>query len=248
MFLPSKVRTEFPEPLQFLFERWRYKSLQSGRGAGKSWSVADALLMLGVNATIHGWRADRQPLRIVCARETQSSIKDSVHKLLGDRIKDMGLRRFYEVQRTTILGKNGTEFIFTGLSDPESMKSLEGADILWVEEAQKLSKHSWEIIRPTVRREGKDANGPWTSEIWATWNPGLDTEETYLQFCVNPPTGAKCVTLNWRDNPWFPKVLDIERLDLLAKDPVSYRNILGRRNPLRGRRRRVRPRDPAGHE
>lgn len=233
-----EIRGEWPVKLQFLFERWRYKSLDSGRGASKSWSVADALLLLGFDATVQGWRADDQPLRVVCARETMASLKESVYKLLCDRIQAMGLGSDYEVQKATILGRKRkripggdgfgrTEFVFTGLGDPESLKSLEGGDILWLEEAQKISKASWTVIVPTLRKEGVDALGPWSSEIWLTWNPHFDTDETYLRFKVDPPANAKCVTLSWHDNPWFPRILELERLECLRTDPVGYRNIWG---------------------
>lgn len=222
----EQVNAQFPKKLRMLFERWRYKSMDSGRGAAKSWSVADALLWLGFDATINGWRAEKQPLRIVCGRETQNSIKESVHALLKDRIKARRcLSEFYTVLEREIRGANGTLFIFKGLRDPDALKSLEGADILWIEEAQGVTKETWDIVTPTVRKEGTDAHGDWSSEIWATWNPRLDTDPTYVKFKVNPPTGAKVVSLGWRENPWFPRTLEIERLDMLRDDPVAYRNV-----------------------
>ena len=218
------VSVQFPKKLGFLFSRWRYKGLHSGRGAAKSWSVADALLMLGKDRTINGWRIEPGPVRVVCARETMKSLKDSSYRLLCDRIKELQLQEHYGVQRDIIRGKNGTEFIFTGLSDPQGIKSLEGADILWVEEAQVVSKHSWDTLVPTLRKEGIDAAGDWYSEIWVTWNPSLDTDETHMRLVVNPPTNSKVVALSWRDNPWFPKVLDVERRDCLRLNPADYGN------------------------
>ena len=170
--------------------------------------MARALLALG----------SAKPLRILCAREIQKSITDSVHRLLADQVASMGLAGFYEVQQTTIKGANGTQFIFAGLRhNINNIKSLEGADIVWVEEAQTVSKASWEKLIPTVRKPG--------SQIIVTFNPELDTDETYVRFVKNAPPGATVVKVDWRDNPWFPPELDVERLHLKATDPDAYLNI-----------------------
>jgi phage terminase large subunit len=172
--------------------------------------VANALLTKGVH----------QPLRILCTREVQQSIRDSVHKLLSDRIQALGLGALYDIDLRGIHGKCGTEFMFAGLSDQtaESLKSYEGVDIVWLEEAQVLSKRSWTILVPTIRKDG--------SEIWATWNPELDTDETYLRLVENPPEDIIHIEMNWRDNPWFNEVLEKERQHAqltLPKD--EYENI-----------------------
>lgn len=204
----DNARIEFPAKLQCLFEPGRYKVLYGGRGGAKSWGVARALLALG----------SAKPLRILCAREIQKSITDSVHRLLADQVASMGLAGFYEVQQTTIKGANGTQFIFAGLRhNINNIKSLEGADIVWVEEAQTVSKASWEKLIPTVRKPG--------SQIIVTFNPELDTDETYVRFVKNAPPGATVVKVDWRDNPWFPPELDAERLHLKATDPDAYLNI-----------------------
>ena len=190
---------EFPEKLGFLFEPHRYKIAYGGRGGAKSWGFARALLI----------QAAERPLRILCAREVQKSIKDSVHKLLSDQTYELGLDSDYKVNQNEIRGAYGSEFIFTGLSDQtsDSIKSFEGIDIVWVDEAHKVSRRSWDILLPTIRKE--------SSEIWISLNPELDTDETYVRFVENPPKGAKVVSMSFRDNPWFPKVLEDERQEFL---------------------------------
>ena len=137
------AKAEFPLKLQCLFQPSRYKVLYGGRGGAKSWGVARALLIKGAQA----------PLRVLCSREFQTSIKDSVHKLLSDQIMALGLDGFYEITQTSIRGKNGSEFSFVGLKNNVSnVKSYEGVDICWVEEAQTVSRSSWNTLIPTVRR------------------------------------------------------------------------------------------------
>jgi phage terminase large subunit len=201
---------ELPEKLGFLLsEKHRYKGAYGGRGSAKSWTFARALLLLGAT----------KKLRILCAREIQKSIKQSVHKLLGDQILAMGLEGFYEVLETEIRGKNGTEFSFSGLATHtvDSIKSYEGCDICWVEEAHAVSKRSWDILIPTIRKE--------ESEIWISFNPELETDETYQRFVANPPPNSKIVHMNYTDNPWFSDVLEQERLHCQLTDPKGYANI-----------------------
>lgn len=200
------MKVELPEKLSFLLtEKARYKGAKGGRGSAKSWSFAKALLILGSS----------RRLRILCTREVQKSIKQSVHKLLKDQIEALGLSSFYEVLDTEIRGKNGTEFSFSGLSDQtvDSIKSFEGCDIVWVEEAQSVSKRSWSVLIPTIRKDG--------SEIWLTFNPELETDETYDRFVTNKPDDAIIVDMNHSDNPWFPEVLEKERLQALATLPKA---------------------------
>lgn len=203
------LSVKFPRKLQFLFHPSRYKVLHGGRGSAKSWSVARALLINSASSR----------LRVLCAREVQESIKNSVHRLLQDQIIGLGLGAFYTVTDTEIRGKNGSLFIFTGLSQHtvESIKSYEGCDIVWVEEAQSVSKRSWDVLTPTIRKPD--------SEIWMTLNPHLETDETFVRFVESAPKSAIVVEMNWRDNPWFPAVLNQERLDCLARDPDNYDNI-----------------------
>lgn len=199
---------KFPSKLEFLFEPHRVKCAYGGRGSGKSWGFARALLL----------QAASKQMRILCAREVQKSIKQSVHQLLSDQIQSLGLGAFYEILETEIRGKNGSTFSFAGLATNtvESIKSFEGCDIVWVEEAQTVSKRSWDILIPTIRKEA--------SEIWVTFNPDIDTDDTYQRFVINPPDSAKVVKINYSDNPWFPEVLELERLHSYRTNP-DYKNI-----------------------
>lgn len=202
------AKAEFPHKLSVLFEKSRYKVLYGGRGGAKSWGIARALLILGA----------KSELRILCAREFQTSIKDSVHKLLCDQIESLGLLGFYEITQTSIRGKNGTEFSFVGLkNNVGNVKSYEGVDICWVEEAQTTSRLSWNVLIPTIRKEG--------SEIWISFNPELETDETFQRFVVNPPEDAKIVKINWSDNPWFPETLRLEKDSLRIRDHNAYLNV-----------------------
>lgn len=201
-------KAEFPAKLSVLFEKSRYKVLYGGRGGAKSWGVARALLIL----------AAKDPLRILCAREFQTSLKDSVHKLLCDQIQALGLETFYDVTQATIRAKNGSEFNFVGLkNNVANVKSYEGVDICWVEEAQTVSRSSWNTLIPTIRKEG--------SEIWITFNPELETDETYQRFVVHAPDNAIVRKINWNDNPWFPQTLREEKDALKNRDIQAYNNV-----------------------
>lgn len=205
----SAQRVELPQKLLPLFQPCRYKVLHGGRGSAKSWSVARALVAL----------AAAKPIRVLCARETQKSIQESVHRLLKDQIGLLGLDGLFDVQETKILGRNGSEFVFAGIRQQgvANLKSFEGTDIAWVEEAQVVTKRSWEVLLPTIRKPG--------SEIWITFNPELSDDETFRRFVEDPPEGAWVCQVNWSDNPWFPPELERERLDTLKRDPVGYRTI-----------------------
>jgi phage terminase large subunit len=201
-------QVEFPEKLSILFDSARYKVLYGGRGGAKSWGIARALLIIGA----------RKTTRILCAREFQTSIRDSVHKLLSDQIVSMGLIEFYEITQNSIRGKNGTEFSFVGLkNNVANIKSYEGCDICWVEEAQTTSKLSWNVLIPTIRKEG--------SEIWISFNPELETDETYQRFIVNQPENCIVQRINWSDNPWFPETLRLEKDALFVRDRESYNTV-----------------------
>lgn len=199
---------EFPEKLGFLFEPHRYKVAWGGRGGAKSWGYARALLIL----------ATQKPKRILCGREIQNSIAESVHQLLKDQIKILGLTAKYDVQKTAIYGSNGSQFNFAGLKhNIKSIKSFEAADIVWVEEADQVSKDSWDTLIPTIRKEG--------SEIWVSFNPSLETDETYKRFVLKPPPGAVVVNVSYLDNPWLPEVLRIEAEHMKETDPTNYQHI-----------------------
>ena len=191
------MKVEIPEAFEFLFHPGRAKILYGGRGGAKSWNIARVLILQGA----------QEPHRILCAREMQKSIKDSVHKLISDQIYAMGLQDFYEIQKATIIGKNGTEFIFDGISNkPQEIKSLEGLTRVWLEEAANVSKESYEALIPTIRRDN--------SELWVSFNPQDEMDETYQRWVVNPPDYAIVKKVSWRDNPYFPDVLRREMEEL----------------------------------
>lgn len=186
----------------------RYKVWYGGRGSGKSWSVARLLILL----------AYTKPVRILCAREFQVSIADSVHRLLSDQIAELNLSDFFTLTKTAIKSHCCGEFIFKGLRhNVNEIKSLEGIDVCWVEEAQHVSKDSWSVLIPTIRKAG--------SEIWITFNPDLASDETYQRFVVNPPPDALVQCVNYDSNPWFSDTLLAEMDYCRRVDIDAYRNI-----------------------
>ena len=160
-----------------------------GRGGGKSWEIADFLLIIGTTAK-H---------RILCCREVQQSIKKSVHKLLSDRIVALGLTAFYQVLDIEIRGVNGTEFSFSGLLSHtvDSVKSFEGATITWIEEAQTVSRHSLEILIPTVIRTANPM-------IIMSLNPALPSDVVYAEYIAQERDDTIVVKVDYLDNPHCP--------------------------------------------
>ena len=206
----AKAKARFPAKLKCLFvpEKARYRVLYGGRGGSKSWNIARALLLKGCE----------QKIRVLCAREYQTSIKDSVHKLLCDQIFALELEAHYEITERSLRGTNGTEFIFVGVkNNTNNVKSIEGIDICWVEEAQSVTPNSWNVLVPTIRKAD--------SEIWISFNPELPTDETWKRFVINPPENAVVQKINWSDNPYFPEVLDLERRALQGRDTEAYNNV-----------------------
>jgi len=192
---------DIPEKLQPLLTPSRYKVAYGGRGSGKSWTIAQLLVL----------QAYQGPVRILCAREIQKSITDSVIQLLSDTIERMGLSSFFDVQKTTIYGTNGSRFLFEGLrSNVTKIKSMEGIDIAWVEEAESVTFTSWETLIPTIRKPN--------SEIWVSFNPKDEMDETYQRFVINQPDEGTFLEVNWNDNPWFPEELRKEKDILYKKD------------------------------
>lgn len=210
--MPVKVDIEIPEAFGGLLGDYRHKVMYGGRGSGKSWTVGDYLIA----------RSTRRPLRILCSREVQRSIGDSVHRLLRDRMQHHGLLgTFFRATDTGIVGVNGSQFLYKGLRhDPEGVKSTEGIDVAWVEEAQTVSDSSLDILIPTVRKPG--------SQLIYTFNPRLKTDAVYQRF-VKRPTDEDGRTwvqkVSWRDNPWFPDVLRDEMLALKAEDYDKYLHV-----------------------
>lgn len=201
-------QVEIPETFKNLFSPFRYKVFYGGRGSAKSWAFARAIIVKSLE----------KKLRILCARELQVSISDSVHKLLSDQISNMGFSSYFNVLQKSIFSVNGSEFIFKGLRhNAVEIKSLEGVDICWVEEGQSVSKQSWDILIPTVRKDG--------SEIWVSFNPDLETDETYKRFVINKPDNALLQKINFDSNPFFPEVLREEMEHCKRVDHEAYLNI-----------------------
>jgi len=198
----------FPPWSEFLFSPARTKVAYGGRGSTKSWTFARALLAL----------AGSKKLRILCAREFQNSITESVHRLLKEQIDAMGIGWFFTVQQNSIFGLNGSEFIFSGIrNNPQKIKSTEGIDIVWVEEAETVSSASWDILIPTIRKAG--------SEIWITFNPRDASDPTYKRYVLNPPPDCISKEVNWRDNPWFTDELKKEMEYMRSVDVDAYNHI-----------------------
>lgn len=199
---------QIPKAYKGLFQPKRYKVYYGGRGGGKSQAVALALLVKGM----------QQATRVLCTRELQASIGDSVHRLLSDLIRKHNLEGFYEILQTTIRGKNGTEFLFKGLKhNITEIKGLEGVDVVWVEEAENISERSWELLIPTIRKDG--------SEIWIVLNPRNATDPTYRRFISQQHDDVMACKVSWRDNPFFPDVLRKEMEKLQQIDPEAAAHI-----------------------
>lgn len=204
-----QVKAEFPEKLAFLFQPHPYKVLYGGRNGVKSWSCARALLLLGT----------QRPLRILCARETMDSIRESVHQLLCDQIALLGLDDFYHPLQSEIRGCNGTVFVFAGLRKQtvSSLKSYEAIDICWVEEASVVSRRSLTILLPTIRKPG--------SEIWFTLNPELEDDAVYQDFIVSPPAGAIVMKTSYRDNNWLSAESQAKIQQMKERDPDLFHHV-----------------------
>lgn len=200
---------EMPEKLMFLLDRQsRYKVAYGGRGSSKSWSFGRALIILAVSRKV----------RILCARQVQASIKDSVYKLLCDTIDALGLTSLFHITRDSIRCCNGSEFFFKGIqNNVNEIKSMEGIDYCWVEEAQNVSQESWDILIPTIRKEG--------SEIWITFNPDREEDATYRMFVTNPPDDCISVQINYDQNPWFPDTLRREMEYCKRVDYGKYEHV-----------------------
>jgi len=203
-------QVELPDWAQCLWQPSRYKALHGGRGAGKSRSIATALVL----------KAAEKTERILCAREVQKSIKDSVKRLLDDEIDRMGLRSFFISTESEIRGQNGSLFIFAGLrGNATQIKSLEGVTIAWVEEAQTISQGSLDTLVPTIRAKG--------SEIWFSWNPDLDSDPIDKMFRFEgAPPDAIVREVNHYDNPWFSDTALVAEMEYdRSRDPEKYAHV-----------------------
>ncbi len=203
------IKVEVPRKFKPLLGKSRYKGAFGGRGGAKSHFFAEQIILACYVSQV----------RIVCIREVQNSIKDSVRQLLIDKIIKLGLQDSFEVLDSEIRSNNGSLIIFKGMQsyNAANIKSLEGYDIAWVEEAQTLSQHSLDLLRPTLRKEG--------SELWFSWNPRYKTDPVDKLFRKSPPKEAISVFVNWSDNPWFPDVLKKEKDHDFWIDPDKAEHI-----------------------
>jgi phage terminase large subunit len=205
-----KINT--PEWAMALLEPARYKAAFGGRGSGKSHAFAEMLIEAHIID---------QSSRSVCVREVQKSLAQSVKRLLELKIEEMNAGAYFEVQEAVIKSKKGDGLIiFQGMQNhtADSIKSLEGYDRAWVEEAQSLSQRSLDLLRPTIRKP--------ESELWFTWNPANESDPVdHLLRGPNPPPSATVIEVNYTDNPWFPDVLAAEMEYDKRRDPDKYAHV-----------------------
>jgi phage terminase large subunit len=191
-------------------EHARYIGVHGGRGSGKSWLFAELVVE----------RCLMRKTDVVCVREVQKSLKQSVKKLLENKIEELGVGHLFDVQQTEIKCPHGGVIIFQGMQNhtADSIKSLEGFDIAWVEEAQSISQFSLDLLRPTIRKPG--------SQLLFSWNPRFDTDpiEVLLRG-ENPPPDSVIVEVNYSENPWFPEVLREEMEYDQRRDPEKYLHV-----------------------
>lgn len=204
------LRIKTPRVFLPLLKPSRYKGAHGGRGSAKSHSFAEMLIERCLL---------QRPTRAVCVREVQRSLEQSVKRLLEDKIKALDLGSEFEVQKTEIATPGGGLIIFQGMQNhtADSIKSLEGYDVAWVEEAQSLSQTSLDLLRPTIRKEN--------SEIWFSWNPRHETDPVDVFLRKDPPPNATVVKATWMDNPWFPEVLRVDMEWDRGRDPEKYAHV-----------------------
>lgn len=202
------MTTGSADPFAELYRPHRYKVFYGGRGSGKSWAVARALIAM----------ADFGRVRILCCREVQNSIRDSSYQTLKDTAERMGLFDRFDFKESEIEHRRtGSRFIFSGLLRNEnSIRSKEGIDICWIEEASSVSRKSWDVLIPTIRKPG--------SELWLTFNP-LTVDDPTNDFLEAPPPGAFVRKVNYTDNPYFPEVLREQMEWDKANDYEKYLHI-----------------------
>lgn len=204
------MNVTFPKKTQELFRSdKRYIILYGGRGSSKSWTVAAYLIL----------KAIERKRRILCVREIQTSIADSVHKLLSDTIERLGLQKYFKIQQRSIVCVNGSEFIFKGLwNNSNDIKSTEGIDLCWTEEAQAVSSGSLELLTPTIRKPG--------SQLIFTYNPTNEEDAIDKEFTVPARNGLRndceLIEINYSDNKHFPDVLRSEMEYDKAHHPDKY--------------------------
>lgn len=208
----STLKVPVAKAFRPLLKPARYKGAWGGRGSGKSHFFAEQIVLRSLEG---GFRA-------VCIREVQKSLAQSAKKLIEDKLEKYGLGEAhgFKVLRDHIQTPGGGIIMFQGMQDhtAESIKSLESMQVAWVEEAQSLSMESLKLLRPTIRSDG--------SELWFSWNPRRKNDPVDVMLRQGePPTNSAVVRANWSDNPWFPPVLEQERLDCLRDNPEQYDHI-----------------------
>lgn len=203
------MKIQIPDIYHDVFNgKARYRGARGGRGSAKSHTFAKMAIL----------KAYEKKRLILCGRELQVSIADSVHKLISEQIDILGLSAAFDVGKSFIRCINGSSFIFKGFrSNASEIKSTEGIDIAWVEEAERVSQDSWETLIPTVRKPG--------SEIWLTFNPKQASAPTYKRFALNPPPNSKIIEANYYDNPWFPDTLKAEMEYMRDTDRDAYEHV-----------------------
>ena len=200
---------DFPDVFSPLLGQGRYKGAHGGRGSGKSWFFA---LMVVLSMA-------KKKTRVVCLREVQRSIKDSVKQLIEDTIEKLGWSELFEITEQEIRGPHGSVCIFRGLQNhtAASIKSLENVTIAWVEEAQTITQRSLDLLTPTIRAEG--------SELWFSWNPTSRLDPIDKMLRRYTPEDAIIVEANHRDNPWFPESLKADMARDREQDPEKAAHI-----------------------
>ena len=207
----AELHIDTPRSFLPLLDAARYKGAWGGRGSGKSHFFAEMLVEQHV---MH------PGLRSVCVREVQRSLAQSVKRLIEDKIRALGVAPIFEVKEAEIRAPGGGLIIFQGMQNhtSDSIKSLEGYGIAWVEEAQSLSQRSLDLLRPTIRAEG--------SELWFSWNPDQETDPVdALLRGEDAPPNARIVEVNYEDNPWFPDVLRAEMEYDKRRDPDKFAHV-----------------------
>lgn len=195
------------EPLPENFVKVRHRVLYGGRASSKSWEFA------GMAANL----AQQCNTRFLCVRRYQNKIKESVYTLIKNQIDNFQFGGF-DVRASDIMHRNGSEFVFYGIErNVDEIKSFEGADILWIEEAHNLTKEQWDILKPTIRKEG--------SEIWISFNPKLATDFVYQRFIVNPPKSCKVRLINYPDNPFLSDTAKADIIEMKEEDEDEHDHI-----------------------
>lgn len=197
-----------PPAFQFLWERQRFLVLYGGRSAAKSWSIARVLLIL----------SHETPLRVLCCREIQGSIRESAYRLLADQVHNLELDEDFEIQSDTLIGRNGTRFYFEGLRyNASKIRSYEGCDIVWMEEAQSVSDLSWETLLPTIRKAG--------SRFFISFNPMTRDDPVAKRFVESARPDVIAKKVSWRDNPFLSPEAVAEKDWLERTDLDAYRHV-----------------------